>query len=479
MKNVSIKMSTLLITGIIVVFSIACQVNSIKQNKSENYSLADSLAYANYKNYCAGCHGGNLEEFIGKKWEYISESNPMTGFIRNGQADIGMPAFEKTFSEQETQQLAEFLLKINKGELEPLIINEEIYQEPVNTNYYVETVVTGLEIPWGIEFLENGDMLIAEKRGVLYRFTTKKELIEIKGLPEIWQNGQGGLLDLKLHPDYRQNGWIYIAYCYPSKEIKGAGNTAIMRAKLTGNQLSQTEVLYKGIPATTKGYHFGCRIEFDRNGLMYFSIGDRGEQDNAQKTDNSNGKIHRLTDDGKIPADNPFVSNPKALASIFSYGHRNPQGLAMNPVTGEIWTHEHGPRGGDEINIVRAGLNYGWPVITFGINYDGSIITKDTAKQGMEQPVLYYVPSIAPSGMAFVTGDKYPDWQNNLLIGSLRFHYVERCVIKQHKVISREKLLENIGRVRTIKQSPDGYIYVTVEDPGRVLKIVPVVQTSK
>jgi glucose/arabinose dehydrogenase len=208
---------------------------------------------------------------------------------------------------------------------------------------------------------------------------------------------------------------------------------------------------------------------------MYFSIGDRGKRDRFPQTlDNSNGKVHRLFDDGRIPPDNPFINQEGAVASTYSYGHRNIQGMAMHPVTGAIWTHEHGPKGGDEVNIIEKGQNYGWPVISYGINYNGTKFTNITAKEGMLQPNIYYVPSIAPCGMAFVTSDKYPGWENNLLIGSLRFKYLERCVIENDQIVEQERLLEGIGRVRNVKMSPDGYIYVAVEAPGKILKLMPV-----
>ena len=287
--------------------------------------------------------------------------------------------------------------------------------------------------------------------------------------------GQGGLMDLQLHPEYAENGWIYISFSYFDALNKRAGNTAIIRTKLVGNELSDIQYIYRGTPTLSSTHHYGSRIEFDNEGYLYFSIGDRGRRDKfPQKLDNSNGKVHRLHDDGRIPADNPFVSNPGAEKSIYSYGHRNIQGIARHPVTGEIWTHEHGPKGGDEINISKAGLNYGWPVISFGINYSGTKFTDDTAMAGMEQPMLYYVPSIAPCGMAFVTGNRYKGWENNLLIGSLRFKYLERLVVSENTVIEQERLLEDIGRVRNVKVSPDGYIYVAVEQPGKILKLIPV-----
>jgi glucose/arabinose dehydrogenase len=332
-----------------------------------------------------------------------------------------------------------------------------------------------LEIPWGLEFLPNGDLLIAERNGTLSRFTSDKKLIKIEGLPEIRVAGQGGLLDIKMHPDYAKNGFIYIAYSYYGDAEKNTGNTAIIRTKLKDNNLTDITPIYKGTPAVKASHHYGCKLEFDRANRLYFSIGDRGNHDVFPQTlNNSNGKIHRLNDDGTVPADNPFVSTENAEPSVYSYGHRNSQGIAMHPVTGEIWESEHGPRGGDEINLLKKGKNYGWPVISFGINYNGTILTPDTANTGMEQPITYYIPSIAPCGMTFLTGNKYKGWENSLLIGSLRFEYLERCVIENHKVVKHERLLEGIGRVRNVKVSPDGYIYVGVENPGRILKLIPV-----
>ena len=246
-----------------------------------------------------------------------------------------------------------------------------------------------------------------------------------------------------------------------------------MRAKITNNLLSQKELLYKGVPNTTKGQHWGSRIEFDDKGFLYFSIGDRGNRDvNPQDINRDGGKIYRIHDDGSIPKDNPFVNKEEAKKAIYSYGHRNPQGLVKNPFTGEIWNHEHGPRGGDEINIVKKGKNYGWPVITYGINYVGTKITDETSRPGMEQPLYQWTPSIAPSGMTFVNSKKYPDWKGNLLVGSLAFQYLERLELKNNKVVYREKLLDGLGRVRNVRQAPDGHIYVAIEGKG-IYKLVP------
>ncbi|NJX16495.1 PQQ-dependent sugar dehydrogenase [Tamlana crocina] len=343
-------------------------------------------------------------------------------------------------------------------------------QEPQNLNYTTELIVPDLYIPWGITFLPDGSMLITEKTGEIIHF---KDGIKtnIENAPEVYVRGQGGLLDIKAHPNYEDNGWIYITYS--SKEGEGdGGNTALMRAKLSDNALVEKQLLYKATPNTKKGQHWGSRIAFDDEGYLYFSVGDRGSRDeNPQDITRDGGKIYRLHDDGSIPEDNPFVNDSEAKTAIFSYGHRNPQGMVKNPFTGNIWVNEHGPKGGDEINIIEKGKNYGWPVISYGINYSGTKFTDITKKEGMEQPLFYWVPSIAPSGMAIVSSDKYPDWKGNVLVGALKFEYLERLVIEDNKVTKREKLFEGIGRLRNVIQAPDGFIYIAVEGKG-ILKIV-------
>jgi aldose sugar dehydrogenase len=438
---------------------------------------AGKEASENYKNYCAGCHGNNLEEFVDRKWVYGSNANQIGQIITKGVESEGMPGFEAALSVDEIKALTEYILAESKKQSIQKAASQysenSIYGTDVK--YKIENVVSGLEIPWGLEFLPNGDLLISERNGTLSRFTADKKLIKIEGLPEIRVSGQGGLMDIKLHPDYAKNGFIYIAYSYYGDAEKQTGNTAIIRARLKKNTLTDITPIYKGTPAVSTSHHYGCKMEFDRDNHLYFSIGDRGyHYVYPQALDNSNGKIHRVNDDGSIPDDNPFVNIPNAERSVFSYGHRNPQGLAMNPVTGEIWESEHGPRGGDEINLIKKGKNYGWPVISFGINYDGTILTPDTAKTGMEQPVTYYIPSIAPCGMSFLTSTRYKGWENDLLIGSLRFEYLEKCTIENDRIVKQERLLEGIGRVRNVKVSPDGYIYVSVENPGRILKLIPV-----
>ncbi len=346
--------------------------------------------------------------------------------------------------------------------------------DPVDpTGFSYELVTDGFSIPWGMTWLPNGDMLVTEKDGrILVVRDGNIHAQQIENVPEIYLRGQGGLLDIELHPDFENNQWVYMTFA--SSEGGGSGgNTALVRAKLNGFTLSDHEVLYKAEPNTTRGQHFGSRIEFDKDGYVYFSVGDRGNRnENPQDITRDGGKIYRLNDDGSIPADNPFVGQSGAKEAIYSYGHRNPQGMALDPETGEIWTHEHGPQGGDELNRIQPGLNYGWPVISYGINYDGSKFTDLTEKDGMEQPDTYWVPSIAPSGMDFISSDKYPGRKGGILVGSLKFNYLVFCEMDGNTVVNKEIVAQNIGRVRNVKQGPDGYIYVAVESKG-IFRLLP------
>ena len=337
-----------------------------------------------------------------------------------------------------------------------------------NTNYTYEVVVPELINPWGLAVLPDGAMLVTEKSGELIHFKNGTKTM-ITDIPAVVTRNQGGLLDIRLHPDYKNNGWLYLTFSSSEGEGEGA-MTALMRAKLKDGALVDKKVLYKGSSNTRKGQHFGSRIRFDKDGYLYFSIGDRGDRDhNPQDITRDGGKIYRLNADGSIPKDNPFVGQEGAKEAVFSYGHRNPQGMTVHPKTGKIWIHEHGPRGGDEINIPKAGKNFGWPVISYGINYSGTTFTEISEKEGMEQPIYYWVPSIAPSGMTFAynTGDTKLD--GNLLIGSLKFEYLELAILENDKVVAREKLLEDVGRVRNVINH-NGTIYVGVEGKG-ILKL--------
>ncbi|HLU88376.1 MAG TPA: PQQ-dependent sugar dehydrogenase [Cyclobacteriaceae bacterium] len=342
---------------------------------------------------------------------------------------------------------------------------------PKSQNYTVETVIDGMEIPWGMVFLPDGSLLVTEKKGELIHLKEGKKT-KVEGLPKVTVQGQGGLMDIILHPDYEKNGWLYLSYASSEGEGEGA-NTAIARAKLENNRLTGLQVLYKASPNSTRGQHFGSRMVFDDEGYLYFSIGDRGDnENNPQDISRDGGKVYRIHDDGTIPKDNPFVNKSNAKTAIFSYGHRNPQGMILHPDSREVWVHEHGPRGGDEINIVKKAANYGWPVITYGINYNGTEITDQRSKPGMEQPLYYWLPSIAPSGFAVLSGDVYPEWKGDLLIGSLKFSYLEKLTLKNNKVVKREKLMDGVGRVRNVIIGPDGLIYAGLDGQG-IVRLVP------
>ena len=341
--------------------------------------------------------------------------------------------------------------------------------------FRLTTVVTGLENPWSVAFLPDGRLLITERAGRLRLVGSDFRLDPqpIGGLPESLERGQGGLLDVALHPQYAQNGWIYWAYNAPGP---GGWGTAMARGKLQGHRMTSVQVLFSMHPKTRSNQHFGGRIVFDKAGMVYLTLGDRGDKDRAQRLDDHAGSVIRLHDDGRVPADNPFVNRAGALPEKWTLGNRNMQGAALHPQTGEVWTHEHGPQGGDEINVMRPGLNYGWPVITYGVNYGlGTRIGEGQAKPGMVQPLHKWVPSVAPSGMAFVSGSQFPQWQGDLLVGALRGQLLVRLVLDGEKVLREERLLQGrAGRIRDVRMGPNGLIYLLSDGPdGALMRLEP------
>jgi glucose/arabinose dehydrogenase len=336
-------------------------------------------------------------------------------------------------------------------------------------SFRVVRVIEGLEQPWSLAFLPDGRMLVTEKAGRL-RVVSKGALEPkpVEGLPEVTVHGQGGLQDVVLHPQFEKNQLLYISYA--ARGSDGVG-TELARGRLAGQRLEDVQVLFRQSPKGSRGQHFGGRIVLDRAGYVYLTLGDRGEMPRAQKPDDHAGSVIRLHDDGRVPKDNPFVGRAGWKPEKFTLGNRNMQGAALHPGSGLLWTHEHGPQGGDEVNVIRAGANYGWPVITYGVNYGiGTKIGEGTAKQGMAQPLYYWVPSIAPSGMAFYAGDKFPRWKGNLFVGALRDQMLVRLRLDGEKVVSEERLLKGVlGRIRDVRAAPDGFIYLLTDEAHGVL----------
>ena len=346
--------------------------------------------------------------------------------------------------------------------------------DPANSGeehaFRVVTMTRGLEHPWGLAFLPDGRRLVTERPGRLRLVAVDGTLDPqpVTGLPTIAIHGQGGLLDVALHPGFAENGLIYLSY---AARGEGGVGTEVARGRLVDHRLENVEVLFRQQPKSSGGRHFGSRLVFDRQGYLYITLGDRGEQERAQKMDDLAGKIVRLHDDGQIPADNPFADRPGARPEIYSLGNRNVQGAALHPVTGELWAQEHGPQGGDEVNVIRAGRNYGWPVITYGVEYVvGTKIGEGTHKPGMEQPLHVWVPSIAPSGMAFYQGDRFPRWRGDLFVGALKDQMLVRLRFDGEKRVKEERLLKGVlGRIRDVRAGPDGYLYLLTDSPDGVI----------
>ncbi len=343
----------------------------------------------------------------------------------------------------------------------------------------IVTVTPGLAHPWGLAFLPDGRMLVTERGGRLRSVARDGRLAPqpVAGLPRIEEYGQGGLLDVALHPRFGENGLVYLSY---AERGDGGYGTAVLRGRLAGAaesaRLDAVEVIYRQQPKSGGGRHFGSRLVFDRAGLLYVTQGDRGEMERAQPLGDLAGKVVRLHDDGRVPSDNPYVGRLGARPEIFTLGNRNVQGAALHPQTGELWSHEHGPQGGDELNVLRKGTNYGWPVITYGVNYGlGTRIGEGTAKPGMAQPLYYWVPSIAPSGMAFYTGDKFPAWRGSLFVGALRDQMLVRLALAGEKVVKEERMLRGVlGRIRDVREGPDGFLYLlTDSSSGAIVRLEP------
>jgi aldose sugar dehydrogenase len=350
--------------------------------------------------------------------------------------------------------------------------------EIVKTEHYdlrLTTIAAGLSYPWGMTFLPDKAMIVTERPGAIRIISPDGHVsAPLLGLPAVYASGQGGLLDVALDPNFSSNQRIYISYAEPGA---GGAGTAVASAILDrpGNALRDLKVIFRQTPKTDGGRHFGSRLVFSGDGTLFITVGERGERERAQDFTINRGQVVRINSDGAIPPDNPFIGKPGYRPEVWSYGHRNPQGAALHPQSGDLWTVEHGARGGDEINIPKAGGNYGWPVIAYGRHYSGGKIGVGTHAEGMEQPLYYWDPSIAPSGMMFYTGDKFPRWKGSLMIGALSFRLLTRLSLKGNTITDEERMLQNLEeRIRDVRQGPDGYIYILTDSGnGRIIRLEP------
>lgn len=352
----------------------------------------------------------------------------------------------------------------------PVIIQSE------SMKIRLEQVADGLGIPWGLSFLSDNQLLVSERDGAVQLLDIDNgQINRLNNVPAVLAEGQGGMLDIAISPEYKNDGWIYFTYV---KDIDGSGVTVLSRAKLLNSTFSNWQELLVTKSISERSFHFGSRITFDHDGHVYFSVGDRGIRDNAQDLTNHAGTIMRLNLDGSIPEDNPFSKNRRLLPEVWSYGHRNPQGLAYDVDNRRLWSIEHGPRGGDEINLIKPGANYGWPVISYGKEYWGPVaVGEGTHAEGMEQPVKVYTPSIAPGSLLLYSADALPGWQGNLFSGALKLQHINRIVLsEQGEVIKEERLLEDLDeRIRALAQSPQGWLYFST-DSGKIFRLRPEVK---
>lgn len=439
-----------------------------------------------YNTYCAGCHGSQLQgntasTLIKTDWPYGRGKGAIVRNIKFGIAATEMIAWGAVLKDDQINAVADYIVAAQKV---PPDAQRPIPATVTTRDYMLRVeklAVTGLNTPWGIEFIDSHTALISERSGGL-RWMVDGQLDSqpIRDVPDTYsQHTTGGFMDIALDPEYQRNGWVYLAYSQtdgdPSDRKNVRGMTKIVRGKIQDHQWVNEETLFE-VPDSLKipgGNRWGCRFLFDKEGFLYFTIGDMARAMDAQNPGKPSGKTFRIHADGSVPKDNPFVGRRGALAAVFTLGNRNVQGLAQHPVTGDIWAAEHGPMGGDELNILKKGANYGWPLVTYGVDYSGQIVSKEKEAPGMRPPILHWTPSIAICPAEFVVGTRFSKWKNNLLIGALGFEEIRRLVIEKDHVVSQEMILKGVGRVRDLKIAPDGALYVLLNNPDVVLRITP------
>ncbi len=448
-----------------------------------------------YAQNCANCHGPKLEggmtpannkvpSLLNEQYLHGNDDESIAKSIKNGYPEKEMPPWGAALSDKDIRSMViyireqQFLFK--RGQIKIEKLPDAFDGKSQLHNFHVDTWVADLVEPWSLAFLGADKAIVTEKLGYAYLIDKGKRAARpLIGFPAVDTGGQAGLLDVVPHPDYAKNGWLYFAFSDPQTlDGKPVSLTRVIRGKIKGNALVEQQTIFQAPVEMypSGGNHFGGRIVFDGKGHIFFTIGERGNGPNAQNLGVVMGKVHRLMDDGKVPADNPFVKGDKGFASIWSYGHRNPQGLAMHPATGDLYDLEHGPRGGDEVNLVLAGRNYGWPVITWGMDYAGAPMpgSEGTTKEGMEQPVTYWLPSIAPCGASFYAGDLFPQWKNSLFVASLAAKELRRLELKGNKLVSQEVIFKgetDSNRIRHVIGGPDGALYVLFRE--RIARLTP------
>ncbi|MBC8010810.1 MAG: PQQ-dependent sugar dehydrogenase [Burkholderiales bacterium] len=478
-----LRFSGLLLFAIVAAVSARAQTEELTRDTAKLYAQ-----------FCASCHGEKLDGGLGGSlvdgvWKHGDGGDEhLARMITAGLPQLGMPGFGETLDAPRVRGLVVFMReRATRAEesrttpAKPDSANTVVRSRAAN--FRVENVIDkDLGVPWSLGFLPGDEgVLIAQRDGKLRLARGGKLLPEpIAGTPRVWAEGQGGLMVVQAHPDYAKpgNGWIYLAFSDPG-EREGEAMTAVVRGRIRDGRWTDEQQIYRAPRELYRraGVHFGTRLVFDQ-GYLFFGIGDRGAQTQAQELGRPNGKMHRVHDDGRVPTDNPFAGNPDALPTIWSFGHRNPQGIVARPgttgATLQIWETEHGPRGGDELNLIKRGANFGWPLITHGMNYNGTPLTAETARDGLEQPAVHWTPSIAVCGLDFYSGERFPAWKGNLLVGALGKQELRRVVLEGDVVKEQEVLFRGIGRVRSVHTGPDGLVYVCLENPGRVVRLVPV-----
>ncbi len=443
-------------------------------------------ASTQYQTYCAGCHGANLEgglssALVKEDWTYGRTSGLMFRNIKHGIEETEMIAWGQVLDDKQIRSLVRYIVEAQ----DQPPTQERSFPSTISTHDYevaVEILVKDtIKIPWGIEFIDEHRALITEQPGKLrWLIDGKLDPQAIQGIPSVYDTGRGlgGLMDVAIDPNYEENGWVYLAYVHTEEDLSARESkamTRIIRGKIQDHQWTQQERLFavEDSLELDQGTRWGCRMLFDKEGYLYFSIGDVDRGEFAQDLSRPNAKVFRIYPDGRIPEDNPFVKQKEALGAIFAYGNRNIQGLAIHPETHEIWAAEHGPMGGDELNVIEKGINYGWPVITYGKNYNGDIVSEKTHQAGMAQPIIQWTPSISVCPAEFCESPLFPKWKNNLLVGALAFEEIRLLEVVGREIISQEVFLKNYGRVRDLKFGPDGALYVLVNRPDAILRLRP------